>query len=62
MWQRGAMVVLCGAMALACGQAEDVGVTTGLAIASDIAARRAQFVDRDTTVDIVPSYSLEGLQ
>ncbi len=52
MWQRGAMAMLCGAMVLACGQAEDVAVTTGLAIAPDIAARRAQFVDCDVAADV----------
>jgi hypothetical protein len=34
MWQRGAMAMLCGVMVFACGQAENVAVTTGLAIAS----------------------------
>ena len=52
MWQRGAMAMLCGVMVFACGQAEDVAVTTGLAIAPDISARRAQFVDREVTADV----------
>jgi len=52
MWQRGALAVLCGVVVLACGQVEDVEVTTGLAVAPDIAARRAQFVDRDVSADV----------
>jgi hypothetical protein len=58
MWQRGALAVLCSATVLACGQAEDVTVTTGLRVAPDISARRAQFVDRDVSADV--SHLSEG--
>ena len=52
MWQRSAMAMLCSVIVLACGQTEDVAVTTGLAIAPDIVARRAQFVDCDVAADV----------
>jgi len=46
------MAVLCSVVVLACGEVEDVEVATGLAIAPDIAARRAQFVDRNVSADV----------
>jgi hypothetical protein len=58
MWQRGAMAVLCGVMVFACGRTEEVPVTPGLAIAPDISARRAQFVDREISADV--SHLSEG--
>jgi hypothetical protein len=58
MWQRCAMAMLCGGIVFACGHAEDVAVTSGLTVAPDIVARRAQFVDRDVTADL--SHLSEG--
>jgi hypothetical protein len=52
MWQRGAMVFLCGLMVLGCGQRDDSPPGEGLYIVGDIAERRAQFVEQPLTADV----------
>ncbi len=58
MWQRGALAVLCGVLAVGCGQTERRPVTEELTVVPDIAARRAQFVEKDLVADV--SHLSEG--
>ncbi len=52
MWQRGLLIVVCGLAALACGQRQPAPSEEDLSVASDIAARRAQFVEQELTADV----------
>ncbi len=52
MWRRGIMVLLCSLMVLACGPRDGSPPGEGLHIVSDIAERRAQFVEQSLTADV----------
>jgi len=52
MWQRGILIVVCGLAAVGCGQRQPASPTGGLMVASDIAARRAQFVEQELSADV----------
>ena len=52
MWQRGFLIMVCGLVALGCGRCERPVVTDGLMVVSDIAERRAQFVETSVTADV----------
>ena len=52
MWRRGAMVFLCGLVVLGCGQRDSSPPGEGLYVVSDIAERRAQFVEQSLTADV----------
>ncbi len=52
MWQRGLLIVVCGLAALACGQRQPAPSEEDLLVASDIAARRAQFVEQELAADV----------
>jgi len=52
MCRRGAMVFLCGLMVLGCGQRDSSPPGEGLYVVSDIAERRAQFVEQSLTADV----------
>ena len=46
MWRRGSMIILCGLVVLGCGQRDSSPPGEGLYVVSDIAERRAQFVEQ----------------
>jgi len=52
MCRRGVMIILCGLVVLGCGQRESSQPGEGLYIVSDIAERRAQFVEQSLTADV----------
>ena len=52
MWRRGSMIILCGLVVLGCGQRDSSPPGEGLYVVSDIAERRAQFVEQSLTADV----------
>jgi len=52
MCRRGVMVLLCGLFVLGCGQHDSPPPGEGLQVVSDIAERRAQFVEQSLTADV----------
>jgi len=52
MWQRGFLIMVCGLVALGCGRCEKPVMMDGLTVVSDIAQRRAQFVETSVTADV----------
>ena len=52
MWQRSVLIVVCGLMALSCGQRQAAAPAEGLLVAPDIAARRAQFVEQELSAGV----------
>jgi hypothetical protein len=52
MCRRGVMVFLCGLMVLGCGQREGSPPGEGLQVVSNIAERRAQFVEQSLSADV----------
>ena len=58
MCRRGAVVLLCGLLVLGCGQRDSSSPGEGLHVVSDIAERRAQFVQQSLSADV--SHLLAG--
>jgi hypothetical protein len=52
MWRRGFLVLLFGLIVAGCGRCEKPVTTGGLTVVSDIAERRAQFVETSVTADV----------
>ena len=52
MWQRGLLIVMCGLATLGCARRQTASPEEGLLVVSDIAARRAQFVEQELSADL----------